>query len=225
MHEGSPYGYLKVNNKVILPANLSRMVGATLQEIEGWLSELFDAGVYSIDDECIFSRRMVRDEEIRLKRSAGGHLGGNPALINQENKVEGRLTSEVKQNPTPASASSSASISDTNVSLVGKESADACPHQKIIDLYHLHLPASTQIKIWNGDRASHLRARWREDKARQSLDWWEKFFVFIAESRFLTGRATPNAGREAFTANLAWIVMPNNFAKIIEGEYHKDRAA
>lgn len=117
MHEGSPYGYLKVNNKVILPSNLSRMVGASLPEIEGWLAELLDAGVYSIQDGCIFSRRMVKDEEIRLKRAAGGHLGGNPSLINQENKVDGRLTSEVKQNPTPASASSSA-LKTKNISAI-----------------------------------------------------------------------------------------------------------
>lgn len=117
MHEGTPYGYLKVNNKVILPPNLSRMVGATLQEIEGWLSELLDAGVYSIEDGCIFSRRMVKDEEIRLKRAAGGHLGGNPALINTENKVDGRLTTEVKQNTTPASASSSA-LKNKNISAI-----------------------------------------------------------------------------------------------------------
>ena len=42
MHEGTPYGYLKVNNKVILPTNLARMVGLTLQEVEGYLEELKD---------------------------------------------------------------------------------------------------------------------------------------------------------------------------------------
>ena len=46
MHEGSPYGYLKVNNKVILPQNLARMVGLTLDEVQGYLHELNDAGVY-----------------------------------------------------------------------------------------------------------------------------------------------------------------------------------
>ena len=37
MHEGSPYGHLKVGDKVILSFNLSRMVGETLDVVEGWL--------------------------------------------------------------------------------------------------------------------------------------------------------------------------------------------
>jgi hypothetical protein len=99
MHDGYPYGYLKVGGKVILPLNLSRMVGATLSEVEGWMKELFEAGVYSInDDGCIYCRRMIRDEEIRLKRSAGGILGGNPALNGSKDKVN--LPPNLK--PTPA---------------------------------------------------------------------------------------------------------------------------
>lgn len=108
MHDGSPYGYLKVNNKVILPANLARMVGATTQEIEGWLAELSDAGVYSLDGDCIYSRRMVKDEEIRLKRAAGGHLGGNPALTNHGNKVPDKVNLPANLEPTPAFAFASA---------------------------------------------------------------------------------------------------------------------
>lgn len=103
MHAGTPYGYLKVGSKVILPPNLAAIVGATLLEVEGWLHELESAGVFSKDEHgCMFSRRMIRDEETRNKRAAGGILGGNPAL-----KVDGRLTSKVNRKPTPSSSSSS----------------------------------------------------------------------------------------------------------------------
>ena len=47
MHEGNPYGHLKVGDKVILPDNLARMVGETFDVVEGWLDELKLAGVYS----------------------------------------------------------------------------------------------------------------------------------------------------------------------------------
>lgn len=87
MHDGTPYGHLKVNQKVILPSNLARILGATLPETEGWLAELSEAGVFStLPDGCIFSRRMVKDEELREKRSAGGVLGGNPALVKPGNE-------------------------------------------------------------------------------------------------------------------------------------------
>lgn len=109
MHEGSPYGYLKVNHKVILAPNLARMCGLTLQETEGCLAELAEAGVFETDEEgVIFSRRMIRDEELRNKRAACGHLGGNPTLKDNQ-KVGVCLSTEVKQKPTPSSSSSSSS--------------------------------------------------------------------------------------------------------------------
>ena len=109
MHEGNPYGHLKVGNKVILPANLASMVGATLHEVEGWLEELRQAGVYELAETGeIFSKRMVRDELLRNKRAEGGKLGGNPSLkVNL--KVIPKVENKVKQIPTPSSSSSSSS--------------------------------------------------------------------------------------------------------------------
>ena len=106
MHEGCPYGHLKVGEKVILPTNLARMVGATIDEVHGWLDELSEANVFSRDDAgCIFSRRMVRDEKVRRSRAEGGKLGGNPALISGGAKVNHAANLQA----TPASASASAS--------------------------------------------------------------------------------------------------------------------
>jgi hypothetical protein len=121
MHEGSPYGYLKVNHKVILAPNLARMCGLTLQETEGCLAELAEAGVFETDEEgVIFSRRMIRDEELRNKRAACGHLGGNPTLKDNP-KVGVCLSTEVKQKPTPSSSSSSSSSNTSSNEEVGVE--------------------------------------------------------------------------------------------------------
>lgn len=115
MHEGTPYGHLKVGNKVILSSNLSGMVGATLQETEGWLAELESAGVFERTEEgCILSRRMIRDENIRNSRASGGKLGGNPALkVNLAPNLQGET--KVNQKPTPSSSSSSSKFSRPSV--------------------------------------------------------------------------------------------------------------
>ena len=103
MHEGNPYGHLKVGNKVILSTNLASMVGATLKDVIDWLEELHQAGVYELgEDGEIYSKRMVRDEILRNKRAEGGKLGGNPAL-----KVNHKVEIEDKQKPTPSSSSTS----------------------------------------------------------------------------------------------------------------------
>jgi hypothetical protein len=111
MHEGNPYGYLKVGEKVILAANLARMVGEPLEVVERWLGELREANVFDVDDGAICSRRMIRDEKLRQKRAEGGKLGGNPALkVNLD--VNHKVEIEDKQIPTPSSSSSSSSSKD-----------------------------------------------------------------------------------------------------------------
>lgn len=82
MHEGYPYGHLKVNCKVILSPTLARMVGCAEPVLEGYLAELRSAGVVQVDrDGCYYSKRMVRDEIVREARAAGGSRGGNPNLM------------------------------------------------------------------------------------------------------------------------------------------------
>jgi len=100
--------------------------------------------------------------------------------------------------------------------------ASPCPHLEIIGLYHKHLPMGRQVKpeLWSGTRAKHLQARWREEAKRQKLGWWEKFFVYCAESKFLTGQVPPNGDHKQFEISLDWIVNPQNFVKIYEGKYH-----
>ncbi|WP_394065404.1 hypothetical protein [Alcaligenes sp. WGS1538] len=100
----------------------------------------------------------------------------------------------------------------------------ACPHQAIIDLYHRLVPTGVQVRVWGEDRQKLLRARWREDASRQSLDWWERFFGYIAQSEFLTGQSQAAAGRDPFVVSLDWLVSPRNFAKAIEGRYHREAA-
>lgn len=100
----------------------------------------------------------------------------------------------------------------------GKQDIPVCPHQEIISLYAKHLPVGIQPKIWTEARQASLRARWREDEKRQNLDWWDRFFAYIAKSDFLTGKVSDRNGR-AFEISLDWIVTASSFAKIIEGKY------
>lgn len=128
-------------------------------------------------------------------------------------------------------------ITDTDVSVVASDADDqhageskhetpaipACPHEKIIALYTELLPTGIVPKVWTGTRATHLKARWREDAKRQNIAYWRKLFTYIGKSPFLTGKTTGASGRP-FEISLDWIVMPENFAKIIEGKYHEREA-
>lgn len=102
-----------------------------------------------------------------------------------------------------------------------KPSRPPCPHTEIIALYHELLPMGTTIRDWTPARQKALQARWNEKPERQSLDWWRKFFDYMARSRFLTGKVDPAPGRSVFRVSLPWTVKAENFAKITEGEYHR----
>lgn len=108
--------------------------------------------------------------------------------------------------------------------LPAKPGTPQCPHLEIVALYHELLPANPVIKVWDGDRAASLRARWREDPKRQTLDYWRRYLLHVASSPFLTGRVDGANGRP-FLPGLEWLVKSANFAKVIEGRYHDKAAA
>lgn len=233
MHQGSEYGYLKVNHKVILPPNLARMVGSTLEEIEGWLSELESAGVFSKDESgCVFSRRMIRDEEIRQARAAGGIKGGNPALMSNKKaseKVGSKVNLHPNLQPTPSSSSSSSSSKDIPPNPQGgnggderirkTKAPDETPYESIRQAYAeflSDLPQPEEAEGWNKTRKSYVKARWDENPKRQTIDWWRRYFHHVSKSAFLTGKTPEN-----FEATFDWLMKPTNMQKVIEGNYHK----
>ncbi len=104
-----------------------------------------------------------------------------------------------------------------------------CPHRQILALYAKHLPNLPQPKpeLWEGQRAKDLTARWRWllTKTKQSgeryatteaegLDWFDRFFGYVAQSDFLSGRSGVWT-----SCDLGWLVKAENFAKVVQGNY------
>lgn len=137
-----------------------------------------------------------------------------PLTNNQEDISSGSTTI-----PTiPASASPDQPV----LKLVSKTIPD-CPHADILTLWAEKLPAAIQPADWNEKRQQALRSRWREKANRQKLDWWARFFEYIAQSDFLMGR-TNTPGRKAFALSLDWLCKSENFLKVIEGRFHEQEA-
>lgn len=102
-HECDTYGHLTVNGKPMTAAQLGRLVGAAPKECERLLAELTDAGVPSVrDDGAVFSRRMVRDEDVRNRRAEGGSAGAEHGIKGAEHGSKGgrpRKPEAGSQNP------------------------------------------------------------------------------------------------------------------------------
>lgn len=106
MHESEERGVLLLAGKPIPDDALARMLNLDNQTCNQTVSTLLTYGVASRRDSdgAIYSRRMVRDEELIKIRREAGKKGGNPLLLNQNNKQT--ATTHVKQKPTPSSSSS-----------------------------------------------------------------------------------------------------------------------
>jgi len=100
----------------------------------------------------------------------------------------------------------------------GNKPPPDCPHEKIIELYHKTIPEMPKVVIWNDSQKAWLRARWKEDLERQTLEWWKKYFTWIRESDWLMGRT-----KEEFQCDLEWLIRKMNFAKIANGRYHRKK--
>lgn len=95
----------------------------------------------------------------------------------------------------------------------GQSGTPPCPVQRIIASYHRHLPELPSVRAFPDSAKKMLVTRWREEPERQTLEWWDGFFAYVAGCPFLVGARTD------FTADLIWLVRPSNFAKVVNGNY------
>lgn len=137
-------------------------------------------------------------------------------------------TNAPSPSPSPITSEAKASVS-------AKPTIPNCPHLKLIDLYGQHLPELPQPKpeLWDGKNASAMRQRWkwlltatRRNGERyatteaEAMDWFDRFFGYVAKSDFLTGRN----GRWQ-NCDLGWLMNQTNFAKVVQGNYENREAA
>lgn len=187
-------------------------------ELVGELVEKKQVFIYDVDGKQYlqvvnFQKHQHVDKRMPSKYPAPRDVPPNSAEL--PGKSQGREGKGMEGNgmdSTPANAG------------VAKPPAPPCPHEEIIDAYHEALPMGRGVKLelWRGQRSARLLSRWREDSKRQSVAWWRDLFGHIAESAFLTGQKH-SPGREPFLISLDWILKPENLAKIIEGEYTRNR--
>jgi uncharacterized protein YdaU (DUF1376 family) len=104
----------------------------------------------------------------------------------------------------------------------------SCPVEQIVADYHATLPQLPRVLVRNDKRDGLIRARWREVFAAgkaadrgDGLALFHEYFAHVAQSRFLTGRAEARNGSPPFVADLEWLMRPTNFAKVVEGRYHR----
>jgi uncharacterized protein YdaU (DUF1376 family) len=136
---------------------------------------------------------------------SNGKLGGRPK---KTQVVNDGLNNETQNNPNQEP------ITNNHINTLVSNKVANCPYEQIILNFNTALPMLPAVRQLTDKRKKAILARWKEDSKRQSLEWWESFFGYLAKSDFLTGRSG------AWSACcFDWIFKSENFVKIIEGNY------
>jgi hypothetical protein len=101
----------------------------------------------------------------------------------------------------------------------GDQRQRTIPVKDILAAYHEHLPMMPAVRVMTDARKRKLKARWTEDASRQSAEYWQKFFGYVAKSDFLTGRDGRWTG-----CDFEWLIEAGNHVKVIEGKYENREA-
>jgi predicted phage replisome organizer len=92
-----------------------------------------------------------------------------------------------------------------------KERDSKIPYDEIVEIFHSKCPDLPRVIKVTEQRKKFLNARWKE---YPSLDFWNQFFDTVSKSQFLIGKVND------FKANFDWLIRPNNFVKVVEGNYN-----
>lgn len=199
-------------------------------DIEQMCQDLIDAGLvitYEVAGKTYAEIPTFKTHQIINNRESESKI---PSRVEDQDDASGTRESGVKaegkgkEGKGKEGREGNAGSTDADLLGSGEPTAPDCPHQDIIDLYHRCVPTGVQVRVWGEDRKKLLRSRWREDAKRQSLDWWQRFFEYVAKSEFLTGQSQSAGDRDPFVVSLDWLAAPKNFAKTLEGRYHREAA-
>lgn len=147
----------------------------------------------------------------------------NPDSLNPDSLKEAKASLSASANPTD---------DETD------DGVPPCPFDKLIDSYKKHLPELPDVRrslFAGGKNGKAMRSRWRwvltakhergprvgerlAESAQDGIAWFDRYFAFVADSDFLTGKSG------AFTGcDLGWLVNAANFEKVLSGKYHAEK--
>lgn len=242
MHQGEPYGHLTMpNGKPMEPTQLGNFckIGATL--CRKLIAELEENGVLSrAENGAIFSRRMVRDEDLRNRRAAGGKEGAEHGAKGAEAGSKGGRPKHGKggsetplpgfEKPPPSSSSSSSS-SNTGGANAPSSTArlPTCHPDQVVAIYHEVLPELPGVRVMDKAREKAIRERWqwvlsstkpdgtrRATTADEAFEWFRSYFLRARENDFLMGR-TPRSGEHAnWKPDIEYLMKSSGLKQVLE---------
>lgn len=104
-----------------------------------------------------------------------------------------------------------------------KDTSQTVPQGKILEIYREELPFLRQPRTVRPNVQVQVRARWNEKmkegrfhNENGGLEYFRKYFRYVAQNGFLSGRKT------SWKADYEWLFKAANFDKVTTGKYAED---
>ncbi|MEN5284791.1 helix-turn-helix domain-containing protein [Stenotrophomonas lactitubi] len=218
-------------------ATLAQDTGLAVRTVRARLAQLLETGVIRKGNQAIVAayipaadRRPVCYDLVMERGACGAPREGERGARHDTNGVHATTARGARgaANPSynhqeethrsPAGDEGAANAVDEQADLLGGKAPVGCPHEAIIAAYHKELPNCPEVQGWSDRRRAHLRARWKTDADRQSVEWWRGLFAYMRDSDYLMGKVN------SFQVSLSWLIKSEeNLLKVCEGNYHNNR--
>lgn len=177
----------------------------------GWLNEIPEGLVMPEFQEHNGKSGKRRAEDQKRKRVSRKSATCPQSVRNSSaDEPDKKLTREEKRREEVKTSSSETDSAE--------EEQKKITYQNIADLYNRVLGETLgKVLALSDQRKKHLAARVKESSKRQSLDWWESYFVLVSETPFLCGHGPPRENGKPWKADFDWLINQNNMVKAIEG--------
>lgn len=181
MHKSEEYGKILLKQKYKqngskyknFACQLAKNLLYTEKEIEVALEELIREGVCYFDDDSLCQKRMIRDNEISLKRSVSGKIGG------EKTKNNNTISTKKQNNFALAKSEANSEYENTNeyVIEIKNDIVNRVENFKLeVGLYsYPEKTLSDFFNYWSELNKSKTKMRWEMEKTwdiKKRLDRW-----------------------------------------------------
>lgn len=200
MHKSEEYGVILLKQKDKQTDNqiknfaikLAKYLPYSTEEIISGISELLTEGVLQNGGDKLSQKRMIKDNDISVKRAESGKKGG---IKTQFAKAKEEATHEANSE----TETETETIIDNVINYNG-----------VVENFHLYCNRMAKVSKLSDQRKKHIQARYKEFNYDTIIEVIKK----AGKSDFLCG-----INDKAWKADFDWIFNPTNFLKIMEGKY------
>jgi biotin operon repressor len=203
---GTPSGVIELKRGQFISGRiaLASRLEQTERQVRTSITRLEELGIISIQTTNKFSIYTIENYN-KYQDSDEANVQQNDQQVTNNRPADDQQTTTKQE-------LNNLNIKEVNASVSNKVAN--CPYDQIIINFNNALSMLPAVKQLTDKRKKAILARWKEDEKRQSLEWWDSFFGYVAKSDFLTGRSGTWSA-----CCFDWIFKAENFVKIIEGNY------